>query len=190
MYGTKGHEESKGATSNFIAPGICDVTITAINLPDAAYTGSPYFEMVFTDVTGKTAPIRFYMNPDVREGAKKSAYEISMGKIKHIATKVVTEAQIDNVAGNNLNEYAMNLSKLLINKKLKMKFVGTEVKGKEGKQNWFKAELGFAPFAETTDTMPSKLTFDINGRFDMKRIPGNVNGTFSPAQKMVEDLPF
>lgn len=190
MFGTRGHEESKGATSNFIAPGISEVVITAINLPDVSYTGSPYLEMVFTDGTGKNAPIRFYMNPEIREGAKKSALDISMSKIKHIATKVVTEAQIDAVTGNNINEYAMNLSKLLINKKIRMKFVGTEVKGKDGKQNWFKAELGFAPFAESMATVPSKLTFDINGRFDMKRIPANANGTFSPAQSVGTDLPF
>ena len=179
MFNTSGIEE-KVFESKYITPGISDVTISGIEGSNGDGK-SPYVMFNFTKMnTTQTASIKFFLS----EAASKRSLE----KIKHIATKVVTEEAINAVSGNDAATYAQNLSKLLVGKSLRIKFSGEEVQGKDGKNNWYKATIGLPSFAEKLGTTPSKLKFDANNNYDMKKLPvatdmssiGGVNGSGLP----------
>jgi hypothetical protein len=170
MYSTKGTEE-KVFESKYIAPGIHVVKIMEIKgeEPDGF---APRLIFTFATADKKTADVNLYMS--------EAAQTRSMEKLLHIATKVVTRDAVDAVGGNSLAEFGNNLNGLLAGKKLRMKFIGNEIAGKDGKQNWFKADLGLPTFAEACEAgaehpalsdEESKLTFDENNKWDMKRLP-------------------
>jgi hypothetical protein len=163
MVTTRGTED-KVFESKFIKPGIHEnVKIEAITAPPVEDGKSPYIQFKFVDLEGKAAEINFYMSD--------AAMPMSLRKIKHIATKLVEESVIDGVEAPSIPAYAKAISPLLCNKMLRVKFVGKEIQGKEGKQNWFKAALGLPAFAESMGTTPTKLVFTETSQWDMERLP-------------------
>ena len=180
MYGTKGVEE-KVFVSKYVSPGIQVVKIIEVRgeEPDGF---SPRLIFKFANAEGKEVEANLYMSA--------AAQPRSMEKLVHIATKCVTRDAIDTVGGDNLVDWGKNVNQLLAGHKLRMKFIGNEIAGKDGKGNWFKADLGLPSFAEAVaagaeyDPVAegeSKLTFDENNKWDMKRLPVADNETSGPA---------
>lgn len=168
--------------SKYLTPGINEVTIANVEGNNGAEGKSPFITVNFTkmgDVT-KTASVRFFMS----DAAKARSLE----KVKHIATKVTTADKFDAVGdtATDVVSYASGINNLLAGKSLRIKFSGEEVIGGEGKKNWFKAVIGLPAFAEALTVNPSKLKFDPNNQYDMKRT------TAVPATSgtSVYDLPF
>jgi len=174
---TKGIEE-KVFESKYITPGINEVTIAGITSNES---GTPYVEFNFVSMknNNQTASIKFYLS----DAASKRSLE----KIKHIATKVVSESDIDNVQATSITDYSTKLSNLLVGKSLRIKFSGETVAGKEGKGNWIKATIGLPTFAESLTVNPTKLKFDPNNQYDMKPLPAVTNVSSST---VTSDLPF
>jgi hypothetical protein len=160
MFGSKETEE-KVFDSKFIKPGVHEVTIAEVT-GDTPEGKSPYVMFKFVDKEGKAADIRFYLST----GAVKRSLE----KIVHLGTKLVTREQIDATDADTATEYGANLNKLLRGKKVRIKFSGEQVQGTNGKPNWFKAVIGLPAFAEEIEVSPSKLKFDENSKWDMKRL--------------------
>ena len=170
MYSTNGTEE-KTFVSKYVAPGIHVVKIVEVRgeEPDGF---SPRLIFKFVDVDNKEVEANLYMSP--------AAQSKSMEKLVHIATKCVTRDAIDTVGGDSLVDWGKNVNQLLAGHKLRMKFIGNEIAGKDGKGSWFKADLGLPSFAEAVEAGAeypplsegeSKLTFDENNKWDMKRLP-------------------
>lgn len=132
----------------------------------------PSMDLTMTDFSGtKSASSRFYF-PEGAEEADTKTYQRSVYQIKHIATKVVNSTEFDQAyeMSANLSQFAINLNKLLAGKRLRIKFSGKEIAGKDGKQNWFKAVISGMNFAESLSTNPTKLKFDPNNQYDVKRL--------------------
>lgn len=170
MYSTKGTEE-KVFVSKYVSPGIQVVKIVEVK-GEEPEGFSPRLIFKFVNAEQKEVEANLYMST--------AAQPKSMEKLLHIATKCVSRDAIDGVGGNNLVDWGKNLNQLLAGHKLRMKFIGNEIAGKEGKGNWFKADLGLPSFAEAVEAGAehaplgegeSKLTFDENNKWDMKRLP-------------------
>jgi len=171
MISTKGTtDETKEFTSKFITPGVHEVKITNVTATTEDVK-SPFLTFSFESKTGQSLETRLY----VTEASKS----YTLGKIKHMGNKVVTEETLDEVSGKNWTDYAKNLTRAISNKWFRMKFAGEMVAGGisdtgEKKKDWAKALIphyvsGKTPgFAEKLTTIPSKLHFDPNNRFDMK----------------------
>ena len=172
MFTTKGITDGVGE-SKYIAPGVHVVTITKIEgfTPEGK---SPYVRFTFADSTGKTVDSDFFFS--------ENATETSLKKIKHIATKIVTEGQVDSINVATVGEYAYALSKLLTGKAVKIKFRGKEIAGKDGKNNWFKAEIGLPKFAEKITE--NTLTFNPDKDFI------KLSSVTSTPATVTNDLPF
>lgn len=170
MFNTKGL--STTTESIYIKPGIHEVIITGITGDDSGK--DPIIDMTFEDSNKKIAAHRFYIpNEGGGEESDKSRQQ-NLTKIKHIATKLTTEQDFDDMGAMsaNIQQYARNLDMKLTGKKIRIKFSGKEVLGKgEGKTNWFKAVLSGNRFAESIDVNPTKLVFDPNNEWDMRKLP-------------------
>jgi hypothetical protein len=170
MYSTKNTEE-KVFESKFIEPGVHVVKITAIKgeEPDGY---SPRLTISFASEDEKSVEAVFYMS--------EKAQDMSLRKIKHLATKCIKVSVLDKIEADSLEDYASALFKTLKNKVVRVKFVGEEIEGKEGKNNWVKANIGLPAFAEAVtkgaehDPVPaesSKLSYDKNNKWDFKPLP-------------------
>lgn len=179
MFTTKGVSDSG---SKYISYGVQEVTITGVGSKEAEGQSSPSVYVDFKELRGdKVLNVRFAFS--------EKAAKYSLRKLKHLLTKVVTEkevAEFDNREFTSVTELAKAFDEKLKNKSLRIKFNGKEVAATEGKSNWWKAQLGFPPFAETLATNPSTLTFDKNK--DLEALAGSTRPTVRP--EATSDLPF
>lgn len=192
MYSTKNTEE-KVFESKFIEPGIHVVKITGIK-GEEPEGYSPRLTFSFITENGKSAEPVFYMS--------EKAMGKSLEKIKHLATKCIKADKLDKIQADSLEDYASELFKVLKNKVLRVKFIGEEIEGKEGKNNWDKATIGLPPFAEATkdgaeysavSEEDSKLTFDRNSKWDYKALPTadfESNGNSLASVEETDEEPF
>ena len=147
-------------TSDYIGYGVREnITIGAISLKEDQFGVKLVVPM--TNAEGKKVQNEWSLKQEVSEGKKKSAAQVTMGKVTHLWNKYFPQADLDvALSGVKTNQ---DLATLL-NSKLKGKvldkvlFRGKEIAGKEGKANWWKAEIGFAPFASTAFA-PANLVF-------------------------------
>lgn len=151
-----------------IQPGIYEVEITGV-VEGKSNGGTPTIEMGFLTTNGQYEHVeKFPANPVVSAGKEKSALDITLSKLKHIATKVVTVEELSGVS--SIEDY----NKLLTGKKLRMKFTGEE-RPYNG-NIYVNARIGFAPFAESLDTNPSMLVYNPNNSYDYKKAPAPTAG--------------
>ncbi|MBX7076938.1 MAG: hypothetical protein K1X33_06445 [Methanobacteriaceae archaeon] len=164
--------------SSFIQPGIHEVLISKMELHENEGISS-FIEMIFTNSKEQTVSNRFYYDSGSDEESSNRRKR-TLGQLKHISTKIVKETDFNDAYNNakTLSDFTNSLSKLILNKSVRIKFIGKEIPGKDGKSNWFKATIGGKVFAENIQQVPSLLTFDPNNKWDMKRLPVETEKTF------------
>lgn len=175
MFSSKGVSESG---SRYIGYGITDVKVTGIDVKESDGSSTPMMYINFQEVTGeKTVSIRLAFS--------EKAQPYSMRKIKHLTTKVATEAELDAIEESTLTNYGAALLKLIGNKPVRVKFSGEEVIGTNGKKNFIKTVVNFPPFAEAIGG--TTLTFD--SKTDIKYL-APTNSAPTTGAKKTADLPF
>lgn len=171
--------------SKRIKPGIYQVEITGIKVGQTS-TGLPRLEVGFITPEGETHTENFSLNSKVNPGKTKSGMDITMSKIKHIGSKVVTEEQLNNA------QTPEQLNALLTGKKLRMKFCGEEFIGQNGKV--VKTVIGSGVFAESLEVPQDStiLKFDPNNVYDIKRIPTEeaADSSIPSSTSKSDELPF
>lgn len=155
-----------GNSQKYIYPGIRHQVVIKNIKEDKTPSGTPFIELeLYTKEGGPEASVKFPFYTSEKAAAK------SMEKIKHIATKVVTEAEL------NAAKTVEDLKDLLKGKMLRMKFTGEEYKNKNGEIKE-KALIGLAPFAEAIEEggdhpvildEDTKLKFDKANQYDFKK---------------------
>lgn len=174
--------------SAYLSYGVQEVQIGTFTAGNSN-NGIPIIDMSMTNLAGtKSGTGRFYFPEGDAEDDVKN-YKTNVRLIKHIATKIVTSEEFDQAyeMSANLQQFAINLNKLLTGKQVRLRLNGEEVLGKEGKSNWFKAVLPrnvYEDFAESMSVSPTKLVFDINNQYHMKR------KTAPTAMPTTADTPF
>jgi hypothetical protein len=166
---------SGGSNQKFIYPGIKNHIIIGDVSQGASKSGTPFIEIeMYTKEGGKDSSKKFQFY------TSEKAMKMSLEKIKHIATKVVTEEELN--AATDIE----SLKDLLRGKALRMKFSGQEYVNKNGevKEN---ALIGLAPFAEAIEEGAehppvadgdTKLKYDKDNEYDFKKL--EVEATESP----------
>ena len=161
-FGTQGVQEAPEYVNKWIKPGIQE-NVVVHSIEGVEPEGkSPYLEVAFRLTNGTDqdlTKVKFYMS--------ESARPKSLEKIKHIATKLVTEEQIDAVTGDDLVTYGANLNRLLSGKAVReFKFIGEEYINASGEVK-VKATIGLPKFASRE---VGTLTYDKNNQYDYKKV--------------------
>lgn len=189
MFGTKGHSEST-MVNKYIRPGINhEVVIESVKGVEETKC---YIEFLFRLPNAKAeegSRQRFYMHTD-------GAVALNTSRIKHIATKVVKEEQVDAISANNILEYGMKLNSLLAGKTLRVKFAGEEYLATDGTgaikvrsvlpvQNFAEA-INMGAEHEPVSKENTKLKYDEKSQYDFKRM------AVMPTSDTIvdDDLPF
>ena len=189
--------------SNFLSPGIHEAKIQKIEYFEAA-TGTPGMKITHEGKpsveggVGQTAETKWWLSPKAwdNNGDENPPNWTTKAKVVIMADKLGLREDVDSIDITNAEEYVRALSPIFQNKAARWKFAGEEILGKEGKQNWTKAGLAGYGFIETLTTNPSKLKFDENNKFDMKRLPAAdseipaSNGTATAAVSSNSDDPW
>lgn len=183
MFGTEGHvvEERGERVSAFLTPGIHEARIASVEFMESR-GGTPGIKFTFEgkphggdfahpagpQFKGSTAENTYWLSP--------KAWGYTKEKLIVMADKLGKRAELDAAKGTDAKSYTEAIAPLFIGLTARWKFAGQEIEGKVGedgtkKPNWFKAELAGFGFVETISTSPSKLKFDEDNKYDMKRLP-------------------
>jgi hypothetical protein len=185
MFGTQGQvvEEKQGGVSAFLAPGIHEVKIVGVEYIESR-GGTPGIKLTFEgkpngdnfnhpagpQFKGSTAENTYWLS--------EKAWKYTQEKLILIADKLGVRTQLDAATGANAEEYTKAITPVFMGLAGRFKFAGQEIEGKiadDGtkKNNWFKAELAGYGFVEplSVSADQSKLKFDENNKYDMKRLP-------------------
>lgn len=184
MISTQNVQEGKSMFPQRLEPGIHEVKITGVTSGNSAKAGTPFIELMFESAGGNHRET-FYM----KEG---DSMKISLEKIKHLATKVVTEAELDAISAKTVPDYATKLEALLKGKAVRIKLVGKEqINTKTGKM-FVERSFGYYPFAEAMDAKHSALRFNMANASDYKPLPkaGSAVDALDLDQGGSDDLPF
>lgn len=192
-FGTKGTQELSG-NGKYIRPGINhNIVIESVK---GVSESKPYIEFLFrtpkaTAEEGNRQ--RLYMHTD-------GALALNTARLKHIATKVVTESSIDGIAANDIIEYGAKLNKLLSGKRLRLKFIAEEYVKADGSvgvrsvlpvQNFAEAIADGAEYPAVKDA-DTKLKYDETNSYDYKKLASAPSGntTMTGSEDNTDDLPF
>lgn len=189
MISTQNVQEGKSQFPQRLEPGVHKVQIVDILPGQSAQKGTPYIEFTFENAYGNHRET-FYM----KEG---DSMKISLEKIKHLATKIVSEAELDAVSGNTVSEYAMNLAKILKGKEVRIKLSGKEQMNTKTYKVYVERSFGFYPFAESASVPDASTMLKYNpmNKSDFKPLKTVTDASDSPmdfasATSTPEDLPF
>lgn len=172
-------EVSKGGGVNetYIYPGIRNNVIIKKWHSGTTPSGTPYIAVDLVTAEGKAA------NPPVEPKTfsfytSEKALKQSLVKIKHIITKVNTEAAWESKSPANMEEMVEHLNDLSQGKSLRMKFTGEEYLNNAGEVK-SRASIGLPEFAEAIEegaeypvvsNEDTKLKFDPDNQYDLKKL--------------------
>lgn len=151
----------------YVRPGVNeDVQIGSIEgvKPE---TGSPYIDIKFFIAGGKIEDAtrsRVYMS--------ESALKMSLMKLNHIATKVVSKEEFDAAGAGEADvvQYGRKLNALLAGKIIpRMMFTAEEYRNQSGEVK-VRPGLGLPPFAEATKEGPTSLKYDPQNKYHYKKL--------------------
>lgn len=144
MFNFNDAEESK---NTYLTPGVYTVKTTQIT-DGVASTGAPYLEWTLEDKAGLSATNRFYLNTTAKEGSTKSAWDITKPAIVNCIAAIFNisfdDAKAKLPVVDSAAKLSAELAKLTVGKPFDVRLNGKEIQGKDGKQNWIKAEFNFA----------------------------------------------
>lgn len=156
-----------GNSQKYIYPGIRHRVVIKNVTEGKTPGGTPFIEFeLYSKEGGPETSRKFQFYTSEKAIAK------SMEKIKHIATKVVTEEELNNAKS------VEELRDLLKGKVLRMKFTGEEYQNTSGEIK-SRALIGLAPFAEAVEEgaahppvadEDTKLKFDDKNPYDFKKL--------------------
>ena len=197
-------EEAKSSFNPTINPGIHEVIILGKELVEPEdTTKSKYLLVKFANVEGtREANIKFYLNDVLASGKTRTALDMWLGNMKHIANNCrLSEIEKSKIRGNSKYELLCSMIDICLGKPYRQKFIGEEYIDKNGKIQ-VKVGIGFPNFAESVDIPKneSKLLFKETDPYDYKRVakpevveevslPQFMSDVKTP-DKPVNDLPF
>lgn len=170
-FNTKGHEvQEKEYVSAYLKPGIHVAKVQKVEYTQAnsgneglliVHEGKPMDDL---EGKGQTAETRFWMS--------EKAWPYTKDRLVIMADKLGVRDALDAIDAGSASEYAVALNAIFAGKAARWKFAGEEIKGKEGKSNWFKAQLSNFGFIEALSVSEgeSKLKFNPSDKYDMKRL--------------------
>lgn len=172
---TAGHTvEESSMVSNYLSPGVHEARVQKIEYFEAS-SGTPGMKIThegrpMEDLggAGQVAETTWWLS--------ENAWKFTKDRLVIMADKLGVRSELDKVEATDAEGYVKAVAPLFKGKAARWKFAGEEIEGKladDGtkKSNWFKAGLSAFGFVESLDTTPSKLKFDENNKYDMKRLP-------------------
>lgn len=186
-------EEVKGGSNEkYIYPGIRNkVIIKKWSQGKSSQKGTPFIAVHLVTQEGKESNVEpkqfeFYVSDAAMEG--------TLSRIKHIVTKVATEAEFASKSPADMEEMVEHLNDISRGKVLRIKFTGEEYLNGQGEVKEA-ARIGYPEFAEAVEEgaehsvvadADTKLVFDKNNQYDFKTLPKDAStvtaNTAAPAK--------
>lgn len=168
-------EESKSNFKPTLSPGVHEVIILGSELKEPEdTTKSSYLLVKFANIeASREANVKFYISDNLKPGKTKTALDISLGNVKHIANNCnLSELEKNKIKGNGKYDLLVSMINACIGKPYRQKFIGEEYTDKEGRIQ-VKVSIGFPNFAESISIprSESKLLFKETDPYDYKRLP-------------------
>lgn len=175
LFSTQGVEETPKSSKvgKYIYGGIYhNIVISDVKSGESA-NGIPYVEVTMHTKEGGVEAARsfnFYFS--------EAAAKVSMSKLKHISTKIVTLQQFEEINATSSSELAEALRELLKGESLRVKFTSEEYINQSGEVKE-RANLGLPDFAEAIQEgaeypviadEDTKLTYDKTDKYDHKKV--------------------
>lgn len=193
MISTKGVAEGKSQFPSRLEPGIHDVKVVSVIGGVSTLKKTPYVEITFENAYGNHRETFYFAKTG-------KSQEISLEKIKHLATKMITEDELNAISAADVNEYAAKLNVALVNKNVRIKLSGEEEWSTKNGKMFVKRQFNFYPWAESA-AVPfgqTKLKFNKNNLGDYKPLKSAAEASAEPglgldspsAPQGSEDLPF
>jgi hypothetical protein len=172
MFG--GKEVNSERVSKYITPGVHEVTIARIE-GVKSQNGNPMLNISLHLKDGDSENANIFRV--VMQKTDGTDNEMSLKKIQHLATKIVTKDQYLAATGDTIEEYGENLSNLLSGNSVRMKFVAEEYVKQDGNTG-VRANIGLPEFAEAIQegseysvVEVTKLVYDPSNQYDYKKLP-------------------
>lgn len=150
----------------YIRPGVNEVVLDSIEGCEPQGMGH-YLSLKFRLPNSEdTTEVRLYMG--------EKSQDMSMSKLTHIATKMVTRNELNNISADDLISYGAKLNKILSGKKVRMKFIAKEYRNAKGDVK-VKPDIPLKYFAEAiidgaeypaVATNQSQLSYDPTNQYD------------------------
>ncbi len=168
-------EEAKSKFKPTLNPGIHEVVILGKELKEPEDpTKSSYFLVKFANIEGtREANIKFYINDVLKDGKTKTALDISLGNVKHIANNCnLNDTEKTRIKGVDKISLLDSMLTACIGKPYRQKFTGEEYIDKDNRVQ-VKVSIGFPNFAENINVPAneSKLLFKSTDNYDYRRVP-------------------
>jgi hypothetical protein len=168
-------EEAKSNFKPTLNPGIHEVVILGKELKEPEDpTKSSYFLVKFANIEGtREANIKFYINDVLKDGKTKTALDISLGNVKHIANNCnLNDTEKTRIKGVDKISLLDSMLTACIGKPYRQKFTGEEYIDKDNRVQ-VKVSIGFPNFAENINVPAneSKLLFKSTDNYDYRRVP-------------------
>jgi hypothetical protein len=170
-FNTKGHSvEEKDFVSKFLEPGIHIAKIKEIEFV-SSQGGTPGIKIVLEgkpedalNGAGKTCESTYWLS--------EKAWPYTKDKVVSMADKLGLRERLDNLDANDAQDYAQGLNGIFAGTAGRWKLKGKEIAGKEGKNNWWKAEIAAFKFLEPVSVTDeaSTLVFDKDNKYDMEHL--------------------
>ncbi len=186
MISTKDVAEGKSQFPSRLEPGIHDVKIQSIIGGVSTLKKTPYVEITFENAYGNHRETFYFAKTG-------KSQEISLEKIKHLATKVISEDELNAISAADVNEYAAKLNVALVNKSVRIKLSGEEEINTKTQKTFVNRKFNFYPWAESTAVplAQTKLKFNKDNVGDYKPLSKASAASAVPgADGDVSDLPF
>lgn len=186
MISTKGVQaiEQNNNTPKYIKVGITEVLVAAVK-GGSTPNGTPFIEISTENAEGATNNSSFYF----KEGLNA---QISTAALAQIAEATGTRELVDAIVAKDYEDYGNKLNTILVGKKFRAKFNGTEKLKRDGSGTWIEVKLGSGIFAESLSVPSTGSILQWSEEKNVKRLPqGAASAASAPAQPVVNnDLPF
>lgn len=168
--------------SMYMEPGNYVVKVIEIKNGLSTQKSSPYVEFTVNNSEGKICTHQYYLNTEVREGASKSAWDISKNAILQVVTAALgleeEEAKTKMPKATSPEDLAVKLSALIIGKEFGLRLTGKWVNPSDvTKKPWIKAEFGSGKFAVSKNKVGELTPFDSTKHIKGSPAPIPTNGT-------------
>lgn len=183
MISTKGVvQENLNNGPKYIRAGISEVLVSSVkggNTP----SGTPFVEISTETAEGATNNSSYYF----KEGQNA---QISTAALAQIADATGTRELVDAIVASDYESYANKLNTILVGKKFRAKYNGTEKLKRDGSGTWIEVKLGSGLFAESLSVPSTSSNLKWSEDKNVKRLPQGAANAVVPATPAKEDLPF
>ncbi len=180
-------EEEKEFASPYIRPGVHEAKVKSIEYFESSKKGTPGIKFTFEgrkvgeQLDGPVAETSLWLS--------EKAWEYTQRTLTRMASAFDTREALDAVEVDGAKEYVEAITPHIVGIWARFLFIGEEVEGRDGKNNWFKATLPFYAQIEGLEVTQEESKITFNEEKHLEKLPEPTEEDMV-ATSTTDDLPF